>query len=255
MPKNDLYYIEVLGKALVVLDAFVKLDKPRLSLQEITQQSELSKNTVFRILFTLGEHGFVVKHNTEYELGGKVLELANTRMRRKDLSSVAGPFMDRLRDEFDETVNLGILDGVEIRYIDVRESHARFRLAERVGGSDYLHCTALGKAHLAYMPEERVQQLLKDGGMPRLTDRSITTASAMKGELARVRKLGCAVDREESMLGAYCVAAPILDSNGTPLAAISVSGPTVRFNENNLAAACMALLAASSEIRTQLGHA
>lgn len=254
MPKKDIYYIEVLGKAFAVLDVFVKLDKPLLSLQEITQRSKLSKNTVFRILYTLAEHGYVVKHDTEYELGAKVLDLGNTRLRRKDLSSIAGPYMDRLREQFNETVNLGVLDGVQIRYVDVRESHARFRLAERIGGSDFLHCTALGKAHLAFLPAARVQKLLEESGMPRLTARTITAASRLKTELAKIRRTGCAVDREESMLGAFCVGVPIIDSGGAPIAALSVSGPTVRFNESGLPQASKALLHAAAEIRKQMGY-
>jgi IclR family acetate operon transcriptional repressor len=238
------YYIEVLGKALNVLDVFSRVDKPRLTLQEITQHSKLSKNTVFRILYTLGEHGYVVKHNTEYELA-----------QRKDLPSVAGPHMDRLRDEFGETVNLGILEGPQIRYVDVRESPARFRLAERIGGSDHLHCTALGKAHLAFLPTKDVDRLLKQSGMPRLTARTITTVSAMKMELANVRKQGYAVDEEESMLGAYCVGVPILGAGQTPIAALSVSGPTVRFNGDVLPRVSRALLDAAAEIGQRMGHA
>ena len=252
---RDIYYIEVLGKALTILDVFVRLDKPRLSLQEITAQSKLSKNTVFRILYTLSEQGYIVKQNSGYELGHKLLDLANTRLCRKDLSAIAGPYMDRLREQFNETVNLGVLDGVQIRYVDVRESRSRFRLAERIGGSDFLHCTALGKAHLAFLPAEEAQKLLKEGGMPRLTARTLTTLSAMKTELTKIRKTGCAVDREESMLGAFCVGVPIIDSNGAPLAALSVSGPTVRFNESVLPKVSRALLDAATEIRRQMGNA
>ncbi len=254
MPKADIYYIEVLGKSLAVLDAFATLEKPRLSLQDLSKQTGLSKNTVFRILYTLGEHGYVEKRNTEYELGARVLHLSNTKLRRKDLLAVAGGYLNSLRDQFGETVNLGILDGSQIRYVDVRESPARFRLAERIGGSDFLHCTALGKAHLAFLPAEESDRLLNESGMPRLTRNTITTARAMKAELARIRKTGCAVDREESMDGAFCVGVPVLDSSGLPLAAISISGPTVRFNESTLPAVTKALLEAASGMRTALGH-
>jgi DNA-binding IclR family transcriptional regulator len=244
---KGIYYIEVLGKALQVLDVFIQLDKPRLTLQEITERSKLSKNTVFRILYTLVEHGYVLKHVTEYEL-------VSTRFERRDLRAIAAPFMDQLREEFDETVNLGVLDGTQIRYVEVRESHARFRLAERVGGTDYLHCTALGKSHLAFLPGKEAAALLKKSGMPRLTEHTVTTAANMKEELARVREDGYAVDREESMLGAFCVAVPILGADGSPVAALSVSGPTVRFHEPVLPKVSKALLAAAEQIRGKLGH-
>jgi DNA-binding IclR family transcriptional regulator len=240
-PSKQIYYIEVLGKALKVLDVFVHLDKPRLTLQEITEHSKLSKNTVFRILYTLTEHGYVVKHSTEYEL-------AANRLKRRDLRTLATPFMDALRDQFDETVNLGILDGSQIRYIEVRESRARFRLAERIGGTDFLHCTALGKSHLAFLPFKTAAALLKQSGMPRLTEHTITTAPKMKGELAAIHQQGYAVDNQESMLGAYCVGVPILDAAGAPAAALSVSGPTVRFNQTALPQVSRALLDAATQI-------
>jgi DNA-binding IclR family transcriptional regulator len=252
--KRDIYYIEVLGKALDILDVFARTTKPQLTLQDISVESKLSKNTIFRILYTLTEHGYIAKENQAYRLGQKLADLGSTKLRRQDLLTVAGPYLDALRDEFGETVNLGVMDGSGIRYVDVRESRERLRLAERIGGSDLLHSTALGKAQLAYLPAEEVRRLMKEAGMEKCTEHTITTISAMKAELDRVRSAGYAVDREESMLGAFCVAAPILDSNQAPVAAISISGPNTRFSENQLEPVAGALLRAVSEIRQKLGY-
>jgi IclR family transcriptional regulator, KDG regulon repressor len=249
---SDIYYIEVLGKALDILDVFGQSEEQRLSLQEISVRTHLNKNTVFRILYTLREHGYVHKENQTYELGAKLVDLGNVRFRRRDLLAVASPYLDDLRDQSGETVNLGVLDGGSIRYVDVRESPERFRLAERIGGSDFLHSTALGKAHLAYLPAEEVRRLVKAHGMPRQTERTITTINALKKELEIVRTNGYALDREESMPGAFCVAAPILNSSETPVAAISISGPTIRFNEENLPEMKDALLKAVAEIQAKL---
>jgi DNA-binding IclR family transcriptional regulator len=252
--KRDIYYIEVLGKALDILDVYTRLEKPALTLQELSRETRLNKNTVFRVLYTLAEHGYVVKRGHEYELGNKLAELGASRLRRGDLLAVAGPQLDQLRTRFGETVNLGVLDGGAIRYVDVRESHHRFRLAERIGGSDYLHCTALGKAMLAFLPFDEVRQLVKEQGMPRQTDLTITTVAAFKAELARVQEQGYALDAEESMAGAFCVAAPILDGRGRPVAAISISGPTTRFGPASEAAVADALRGAAAAIRTGLGY-
>jgi len=249
---SDIYYIEVLGKALDILDVFGQSEEQRLSLQDISVRSRLNKNTVFRILYTLGEHGYIHKENQTYQLGRKLVDLGNVKFRRRDLLAIAGPYLDALRDQSGETVNLGVLDGGSIRYIDVRESPERFRLAERIGGSDFLHSTALGKAHLAYLPAEEVRYLMKQLGMPRQTEHTFTTINALKKELEIVRVNGYALDREESMLGAFCVAAPILNSSNTPIAAISISGPTIRFNEENLPEAKDALLKAVAEIQSKL---
>lgn len=252
--KADIYYIEVLGKALDVLDVFRQSERHQLSLQDISTATKLNKNTVFRILYTLSEHGYILKEHQTYQLGARLIELGDARLHRKDLLSVAGPYLDLLRDQFGETVNLGVLDQGHIRYVDVRESRERFRLAERVGGSDPLHSTALGKAHLAYLPPDQVRLLMKQQGMPRQTERTVTTLSALKAELESIRSAGYAVDREESMPGAFCVAVPILDARHNPVAAISISGPTMRFNELQLPASSKALLKVGTEIRNKLGQ-
>lgn len=252
--KDDIYYIEVLGKTLDILDVFGESERRHLSLQDISAVTKLNKNTVFRILYTLTEHGYILKENHSYRLGPKLAELADVRLHQRDLLSVASPYLDTLRDQFGETVNLGVLDSGSIRYIDVRESHARIRLAERVGGSDPLHSTALGKAHLAYLPQEEVRSLIKQTGMPKHTRRTLTTFSSLKAELETIRKVGYAVDREESMLGAFCVAAPVLNSQQIPVAALSISGPTIRFDESKLPAASQALLKSVKEIQKKLGH-
>jgi IclR family transcriptional regulator, KDG regulon repressor len=252
--KLDSYYIEVLGKTIAILDAFGRSDRRRLSLQEISVVTKLNKNTVFRILYTLAEHGYILKENHFYGLGPKLADLSDVRLHRRDLLSVAGPYLDALRDQFSETVNLGVLDNGSIRYVDVRESRARMRLAERVGGSDPLHSTALGKAHLAYLPPDEVRLLMKKAGMPKHTRRTLTTLSSLMVELETVRQLGYAVDREESMLGAFCVAVPLLNSQQSPIAAISISGPTIRFDESKLPSASQALLKSAKEIQKEVGH-
>jgi DNA-binding IclR family transcriptional regulator len=252
--KRDIYYIAVLGKTLDILDVFGRSNRRRLSLQEISVVTKLNKNTVFRILYTLAEHGYILKENHSYGLGPKFGELSDIRLHRRDLLSIAAPYLDALRDHFGETVNLGVLDNGSIRYVDVRESRARMRLAERIGASDPVHSTALGKAHLAYLPSDEVKGLLKQAGMPKHTPRTLTTVSGLMAELVAVRRLGYAVDREESMLGAYCVAVPLLNSQGLPLAAISISGPTIRFNESKLPAASRALLKSAKQIQKKLGH-
>jgi DNA-binding IclR family transcriptional regulator len=253
--KQNIYYVAVLGKALEILDVFTASDKPSLTLQEVSQLSRFSKNTVFRVLYTLGEHGYIVKRGHHYELGPRATDLGNARLRRRDLISVAGPELDALRDQFGETVNLGVLDGAQIRYVDVRESPHRFRLAERVGGSDFLHCTALGKATLAYLPGDEVRRLLKEQGMPRQTERTFTSVPAFLAELETVRAQGFAVDDQESMEGAYCVAVAVLHTNGEPVAAISISGPTTRFHAASAAKASQALQEAAARIRAGMGYA
>ncbi|HZT31710.1 MAG TPA: IclR family transcriptional regulator [Bryobacteraceae bacterium] len=251
-PKRDVYYIEVVGRALDVLEVFVHEQKAQLTLKEIATRLKQNTNTVFRLLYTLAQHGYIIKSNKKYELGSKLLDLTNAKLRHTDLIAIAGPHMEALRERFRETVNLGILAEGQIRYIDVRQSLERFRLAETVGGTDPLHCTALGKAHLAYLPLPEVRRLMREYGMARWTPHTITTLTALKPELERIREQGYAVDREESMLGAFCVAAPILDAEERPVAAMSIAGPLVRFHEAHLKQAAEALREAAAAVEEKL---
>jgi DNA-binding IclR family transcriptional regulator len=252
--KNDIYYIEVLGKTMDILDAFVRSEKPLLSLQELSVATGLNKNTVFRVLYTLAEHDYVTKENHAYRLGQKTADLGNARLYGQDLVTVAGPYLTALRDEFGETVNLGVLSGGSVCYIDVRESTKSFRLAERVGGTDPLHSTALGKAQLAFLPPDEVRQLMKQWGMKKYTAHTITSSTALQIELRRIRTAGYALDDQESMLGAFCVAAPVLNASKQPVAAISIAGPMIRFNESHLPKVSAALLKVSAEIQHKLGY-
>jgi DNA-binding IclR family transcriptional regulator len=254
MPKEDVYYIELIGKTMDVLEAFALVPQRQLSLQDISEQLRMNKNAVFRILYSLAEHGYVVKDNRKYELGPKLVELSNARMRHTDLLSVSGPLLQALRDQFGETVNLGVLDGTQIRYIGVWESHGRLRLAERVGASDMLHCSALGKAYLAYLPSDEVRALLGTKRLPALTEHTITSLAALKSELETVRKQEYAVDTEEGMHGACCVGCAILNPEGTrPIASVSISGPIVRITANRTAEIGKTLKTTAVEIQRKLG--
>lgn len=249
---RDVYYIEVVGRALDVLEVFVHEQKPQLSLKEIADRLDQSMNTVFRLLYTLAEHGYVVKNNKKYELGSKLLDLSRAKMRHTDIVAVARPYMDELRERFRETVNLGVMMDGKIRYVEVRESLERFRLVEQVGGTDPLHCTALGKAHLAYLPFEEARDLLRTYGMPRATEHTLTTLSALKADLEKTRARGYAIDDQESMLGGFCVAIPILNESGRPIAAMSIAAPYVRFNQSHVATVSTALHEAISSIEDKL---
>jgi DNA-binding IclR family transcriptional regulator len=248
---KDVYYIEVVGRALDVLEVFVHQEKPQLSLKEIADRLDQSMNTVFRLLYTLAEHGYIVKNNKQYELGSKLLDLTNAKMRHTDLVAVARPYMDSLLERFRETVNLGIMMDGKVRYVEVRESPERFRLVERVGGTDPLHCTALGKAHLAYLPFAAVRELIRLHGMQRVTEHTLSTITALKADLEDTRERGYAIDDQESMLGGYCVAAPILEE-GHPIAAMSIAAPYVRLNEAHVEAVSTALREATKAIAEKL---
>jgi DNA-binding IclR family transcriptional regulator len=171
------------------------------------------------------------------------------------LLPIATPYMMRLRSEFGETVNLARLDFDRIVYLDVVESEHALRLCEQKGGREYAHASALGKVILAFSAESVVNGLLESVQLPKLTDRTITDPGEFRKEMARVRQRGFALDREEARVMACCVAAPILCRDGSALAALSISGPSSRFNPSKDRKVSQRLMDATAEISAKLAEA
>ncbi|WP_199433403.1 IclR family transcriptional regulator [Qaidamihabitans albus] len=197
------------------------------SLNSVARTTSLPKSSAFRYLWTLEAHRYVER---DTDAGAFRLGLGFVGMQSRHLELLrerARPWLEKLRDEFEETTNLGILDGDSVIYLDIIESRRSVRLAASNGHRDPLHSTALGKAIAAHLPEERVRSMLEQTGMPERTSATITTVRDYLAELAKVRRVGHAVDDGENELDGRCVAVPIL---GTRLpAAISLSAPAARF--------------------------
>jgi len=224
-----------------------------LTLAELTVRTGIAKSTVFRILSTLHHLGYVLRDDARaYHLSHTLADLASEVSTGVTLRRLALPHMLRLRDQFGETVNLGQLRLDKVVYLEVVPSEYALRLHERPGASVPLHASALGKAILAFSPPGVVQGLIQGRELPALTPNTITNPDALLKELQRVRTNGYALDREESMLLANCIGVPILDARGQALAALSVSGPTSRFNPRRDRRVIPALSAAAAQIGEKL---
>ncbi len=152
----------------------------------------------------------------------------------------------RIRDRFDETVNLGILVGHQIIYLEILESPRAMRLAARKGDTEGIHATALGKAIAATLSDREVLELLSRSGMPKLTSNTITTAEAYLRELSRVRDAGYAIDDRENENEGRCVAVHV-PGISTPTA-ISMSGVASRFSVEDAREVAESLRIAAIEI-------
>jgi IclR family acetate operon transcriptional repressor len=172
---------------------------------------------------------------------------------RATLQAVARPVLWDLWKATQETVNLAVLDQETVLYADVIESPHEFRLASRVGTRRPLHATALGKALTAFLPEEQKQNILKTITFQASTPKTIMNLVQFRQELLKIRKQGFAVDDEEAVMGARCVSAPILDAEGLPIAAISVSGPVTRVTPNQVSGLAGAITSAARAISAELG--
>jgi IclR family transcriptional regulator, acetate operon repressor len=219
------------------------------SLVEVAETTELPKSSAFRYLWTLEAHRYVERDPGSglYRLGLGFLGMQSRQL--EVLRERTRPWLEKLRDELGETVNLGILDGDSVIYLDIVESRRGVRLAARRGERDPIHSTALGKAIAATLPEARVRDILHHAGMPRRTANTITAADDYLAELAKVRRIGYAVDNGENEVDGRCVAVPI---PGTRLpAALSLSAPAARFPLQQTEVVAQALHDAAGQITTE----
>jgi len=168
------------------------------------------------------------------------------------LRKISRPVAVALSNETKETVNLGVLDGHELLYLEVIKIPHSFRMASQPGMHRLLNCTALGKALLAFLPNEHREELVPMLAFERVTPRTIPNLARFRKELARVAQQGYAIDDQETDMGARCVAAPILDESGSVTAAISISGPVTRISRDRIQAYALATKKAASAISAQL---
>jgi DNA-binding IclR family transcriptional regulator len=226
-----------------------------LGLQEVTQNTGIPKSTVFRILSTLVELGYVTREaNRNYRINPRLGRLVGDGAASEALRRLARPLMLELRDTFGETVNLGVQQFDKVTYLEVVPSEFALRLQESRGASVPLHASALGKAILAFSPQREVEALVRGQKLERVTEHTIADADAFLAELKRVRNAGIAFDRGEGSMLAICIGAPILDTNGSAIAAMSISGPASRFNPKKDSPAIASLMKVTTELSRALAQ-
>jgi DNA-binding IclR family transcriptional regulator len=224
------YNVEAVTKALDLLDAFSGGEE--LTLQELCDRAAMNKTRAFRLLHTLAERGYVERcaESLRYQLGARLCERAAHA--RGDIKRLAHPFMRRLHEHFNETVNLGVLYNDEVLYIDILETSRPFRMMARIGCRMPAHLTAMGKAMLAHLWSSEVEGSRNDL-MAKLQP---AARQGLQLDLERARRCGFAFDNEENERGVACIGAAILDASDRPLAAMSISGPSHRIvsGKNNI---------------------
>jgi IclR family acetate operon transcriptional repressor len=234
MSSNSNYIVKPVDKALQVLTFLAEAGR-ELSLKEICTRTGLPKTTAFRYLYTLNAHGYVT-HNGDsdlYRLGPRSWQLGQSAGQYAQLLEVALPLMQELRNRFDETVNLGVLNQTNIVYLGMVESRRALRMQARIGSHDPAYSTSLGKAILAFLPAEQWQAHLPARMTPR-TDRTLTARTALRQDLEITRQRGYALDQGENEEGACCIGAPIFDRLGRAIAAVSLSAPASRLSPDHI---------------------
>ena len=248
------YQIQVLDRALAILN-LLSAEGPDLSLGEISDKIELHKSTVHRLIMVLERHKLIERNsvNGRYRLGLKLFELGTRAVSQLDLRERARPVLERLVLETSETVHLGILDEGEVLYLDKVEPARSVRMSSSVGRRNPVHCTAMGKSILAWLPESQVEAIVRRHGLKAMTANTITSFLDLKAELGAIRERGYAVDNEEIEEGVRCVGCVVRDFSGGSVAAISVSGPAFRISREKARNIAGPVIAAANALSLQLG--
>src|SRR5438477_56440 len=196
----------------------------------------------------------MVGNSGAYIVGSKLARLGAGIAYHATLRKISRPVLRLLSKETTETVNLAVLDGHDVLYLEVLESSHSFRMASQPGMHRPPNCTALGKVLLAFLPSEQREEILPMLTFERTTPRTIPNLARFRKELARVVQQGYAMDDQETDMGARCVAAPVVDESGKVVAAIGVSRPITRMSRDRIQAFAGATRKAARTISARLGH-
>jgi len=241
------------GRALCLLETLSKVKSS--NLETLSKETGLPKATALRILSTLVEQGYVARDDSDrYSLTLRMFTIGSRALKNVDLLDVANPVAERLRDETGETVHIGILESNHAVYILKRESLYTIRMNSRVGRSIPLYCSAIGKVLLADRTDEELAAYAEAEGLKRYTPKTICTLEDLKKEVRQVRENGYAFDDEEHEEGIFCVAAPIKDTYGDTVAAMSLSTPTFRLDRSRIDVIVQKVCASCDEISSILGY-
>lgn len=240
------------------MDILLELSKyPRgVGITELARAVGLSKATVYRLLSTLADRGFVerVPDTDFYRLGLAVFDLGMAVRNRMDLVREARPILKEVVERTRETVHLGILDNGEVVYVDKLEGPGAIQMLSRIGRRVPVHCTAMGKVLAADLPAEELERIISSRGLKACTENTITEPEVLKAHLREVARLGFAVDRVEHEHGVQCVAVPIRDFTGRVIGAFSISGSLLTITEERLAELVPFLKEAGGRISRRMGY-
>lgn len=247
-------HIQSIQRATAVLRAFSEAE-PELGVMDISRRLELHKSTVSRILATLESEGLVSQNpqTSKYRLGLGLISLAGVALGRLDVRGAAQPYLNQLAEVTQETINVTVRDGRECVNVERVASPRPIRYVGWIGRRTPLHCTAAGKAILAYTPPAQREALIQLP-LPRYTDKTITDTAVLEAALAEVCQQGYALAQEEFEEEFSAIAAPIFNHRREVVGTIAISGPTYRLSPEHFATFVDSLLETSGKVSAELGY-
>ena len=200
-----------------------------LTVKEISKELLLPQSSTFNLAATLLDEGYLQQDAIKrYRLGAKLIQVGTAAMESIDISSQGVPFLKQLMDGVQETVFMAVLSDDQLVYIAKIDNNRSIRTTAQPGSRKPLYCTGLGKAFLAFMPEDKRKGLLDRMEFIRFTGHTITARKELEKQLQTFLEQGYAVDNEENEEGLFCLAAPVYGPDGVMKAAISTAGPKER---------------------------
>lgn len=254
VPADTTRPVETVERAIEIIE-YLKLNGSA-TVPEITDYLGCAKSTAHRHLKTLESNSFLIEDDDEYRLGIRFLDYGSVARDKYTLYQEAKPKVDELADETEEKIWCTVEEhGRSVHIYGAQGKHS-VRTYARVGHRNYLHQHAAGKAILAYLPDERIEEIVDAYGLPSRTPHTITNVDDLWEEVEAIRDRGYAFNLQESVEGLHAIGAPITDKDDVAIGAISISGPANRLEGTLLREELPALLlGAVNEITINLAHA
>lgn len=256
--ERDVRYVQSVERVFNIMEIMAVEGAP-ITVTELAEKVKLKISTVHRLLSTLLYRGYVEQEdNNKYRLGLRLMELGNSVLYYSDIRTVARPFLEELMERCNETVNLAILDGTDVVYIDQVESKNLIivKMLAQVGNRGPVHCTSSGKALVAFLPDDRMEETITKLDLTKYTNETITDLDNLRKELKRVREDGYAVDWGEREEHVRCIAAPIFNYEDRAVASVSISGPSTRITTYYMKNELVDLIKETAEkISNKMGYA
>ncbi|MCD4669502.1 MAG: IclR family transcriptional regulator [Actinomycetia bacterium] len=230
--------IESIKKSFQILEILSNNESP-CGVTELANIMKLDKSTVFRILRTMKSKGYVeqLRDTKKYVMGIRILELSNKLMQKMEIAAIAKPMLKKLSQLSGESTHLAVLRRGKVIYIDRINSSEAVSIHTDIGDHEPVHCTGVGKAILAFLPSEEIQNNLKETkakSLEKFTGKTLTSISELEKELKKIRGTGFAFDDEELYEGVRCLAAPIKNYRNEVIASLGISGPINRITDQRI---------------------
>jgi DNA-binding IclR family transcriptional regulator len=229
---DDKDYIKSLEKALNLLGLLSRHRSP-LNLEQIVTISGLKKTSSFRILQTLTKAGYVSKDpdTAGYAIGSTLIAVGLAALDNKGIRDLALPYMKDIREKTGATVNLSILSGTEVVFVERLQSTHIIETNLRIGSRLPAYCSSMGKVILTFLPEVELDDILRQTRFEMKTEKTISSIKALKAELQEIRLKGFALNNEELATGLFAIAAPLRNHTGEAVAAMNISFPLIRHSK------------------------